>query len=230
MNIDNEDFPEVMKVSLESDSYIYLSKVINIFFEAIRGIRYHIAIDELVDKKENNNKNYLIQLSGVNYDMAVIKWCKLFGSSASQDTHYMHLMRQSDLQPCLSKLNINSQDDLKKDLLKNIGIEQGVFDNYIDDSILKYRDKFVAHFDLAMHIKYYDSKDLTDENDERLKTLPTFDIAIKSLYWLYDLIAIILRCKKGNGDGKDWAVLTREKIERRLSKEIAPLIEQLGSS
>jgi hypothetical protein len=58
-----------------------------------------------------------------------------------------------------------------------------------------------------------------------LKNYPAFDIAAKSLFWLYNFITEILKYKKG--DGKDWAIFTSDKIERRIAKEIAPLIEKL---
>lgn len=87
--IDKEDHPDIVKVALSSESYIYLSKAVHVYFEAMRGILYHKKIHKLL---ETNKDAYLVQLSNVNYDMAVVSWCKLFGTKRLQHTHFMRLM------------------------------------------------------------------------------------------------------------------------------------------
>jgi hypothetical protein len=65
--------------------------------------------------------------------------------------HYLHLVEKTDLLECLKKKNINNAQELTGDLLKAINVSKADFDDYLDNSIKKYRDKFVAHFDLEMH-------------------------------------------------------------------------------
>jgi hypothetical protein len=224
MDIGKENYPEIIKVSLSSKSYIYLSNMVRIYFEAMRSILYQREIHKLL---KNDASEYLVQLSNVNYDMAVICWCKLFGSKRSQKTHYQHLMKQSDLIDCLKVIGITNDKELKSSLLGHLGLDDEQFDDYLKNSIGKYRDQFVAHFDLELHEKKYDEQDNHEIDKKLLKNHPKFDIAVRSLDWLYDLISKLLHCKQATKSGRDWAVFTPEKNERRLLKEIKPLIEKL---
>lgn len=226
MVLDAEDSPEVVKVFLSSKSYVYLSKMVHVYFEAMRAIFYQREIYKLF--KEDANESYLMQLSSTNYDMAVISWCKLFGAKSSQHTHYLHLLEKPDLTDCLKNLRITNQQELKTNLLNGIDVSEQEFEGYLRKSILKYRNQFVAHFDLDLHIKKYDEPKSEEVNSKLLKEYPKFDIAIKSLDWLYDLISRILRCRQGNGrNAKDWAIFTAHQNNRRILKEIAPLIKKI---
>ncbi|HVE43606.1 MAG TPA: hypothetical protein VNC84_00515 [Gammaproteobacteria bacterium] len=226
MNIDKENYPEIIEVSLSDESYAHLSSRVRIYFETMRSILYQTEIHKLL---RENTSDYLIHLLSVNYDMAVIGWCKLFGSKHSQDTHYIHLMKEPDLIDCLKNIGITDDKELKDNLLKHINLHSDVFNDYCKNSIGKYRNQFAAHFDLKLHEKKYSGSDNGETVKKLLKNYPKFDIAIQSLDWLYDLISKLLHCKEDIGSGKYWAIFMPEKNNRRLLKEIEPFIEKLKS-
>src|SRR5579872_3219985 len=121
----------------------------------MRGIYYHHALSEYIEQQDKNwYEAHIIYLSGISLDISVVSWAKLFGNERSQKTHYVHLLKLNDLNDFLNKVNMSTEETLESNLLKSINRNKTEFDLYKTESILKYRDKFVAHMDLDLHKKH----------------------------------------------------------------------------
>lgn len=44
--------PQKLSVQLEDDAHVYLSQMISVFFESIRGIYYHRALSKYINEQD----------------------------------------------------------------------------------------------------------------------------------------------------------------------------------
>jgi len=93
-------------------------------------------------------------------DMAVLEWCKLFGSD--DESH----------QPVHWKNIASAPKHFRDDLLSRLGIDESKWRSYWNE-MKRYRDRVVAHH---------------DQRRIEIKTYPTFDLALKSAYFYYDFV------------------------------------------
>jgi len=93
-------------------------------------------------------------------DMAVIDWCKLFGSDR-EPVHWKRVVPRSD------------QADFRRDLLAYLGLTRKAWRAYRDD-LKSYRDKFAAHHD-PFH-------------PAAPRSVPMFDLGLSATVFYYDWI------------------------------------------
>jgi hypothetical protein len=93
-------------------------------------------------------------------DIAVLEWCKLFGSDddEKQTVHWKNV--------------VPDVDAFRHDLLSRLNIPQETWKSYWDD-IKRYRDQSVAH---------------RDQRRVEIKAYPTFDLALLSAYFYYEVV------------------------------------------
>ena len=98
-------------------------------------------------------------------DMAVLEWCKLFGSDDEQNqpVHWKHIAPDPE--------------QFRKDLFSNLRIYELKWRSYWTE-MKRYRDRVVAHH---------------DQRRIEIKNYPTFDIALDSAYFYYDYVVSELR-------------------------------------
>jgi len=109
------------------------------------------------------DNDFVVNGNGNFIDIAVLEWCKLFSSPKKEKHHYEHV--------------VDDADTFRTSMLAHIGETPQEWDDYID-TMKKYRDKYVAHWD--------------DDPDGALR--PVLDIAIASAAYLLDYL---------NANGKD---------------------------
>lgn len=99
--------------------------------------------------------NFWRLFHGNQLDIAVLEWCKIFGSD-TEPTHWKKVVLTAD------------QDAFRASLLTELGINQHAWAAYWDD-MKAYRDSLVAHhFELP-----------------RLDKYPDLGLALKSVYFYY---------------------------------------------
>lgn len=99
--------------------------------------------------------NFWRLILGINLDIAVLEWCKVFGSNA-ENTHWKKIVPEDE------------HDNFRDLLLQNIGMSKEEWLSYWD-SMKKYRDRQVAHYgELPADATY-----------------PVLDHAIDSSYFYY---------------------------------------------
>jgi hypothetical protein len=98
-------------------------------------------------------------------DMAVLEWCKLFGSD------------DDDHQPVHWRNVAGDPERFRKELLGRLGIYESKWRSYWAE-MKRYRDQSVAHH---------------DQRRVEIKTYPTFDLALESAYFYYDFLVVELR-------------------------------------
>jgi hypothetical protein len=98
-------------------------------------------------------------------DMAVLEWCKLFGSEDEQN------------QPVHWKNIALDPDGFREHLLSRLGIYESKWRSYWTE-MKRYRDQAVAHH---------------DQRKVEIKNYPKFDLALESAYFYYDLVVSELR-------------------------------------
>jgi hypothetical protein len=98
-------------------------------------------------------------------DMAVLEWCKLFGSDDEQN------------QPVHWKNIASDPEQFRKDLFSRLRIYQSKWRSYWTE-MKRYRDQVVAHH---------------DQRRIEIKNYPTFDLALESAYFYYDYVVSELR-------------------------------------
>jgi hypothetical protein len=98
-------------------------------------------------------------------DMAVLEWCKLFGSDdgTSQPVHWKNVA----LDP----------DKFRKDMFSSLRIYESKWRSYWSE-MKRYRDQSVAHH---------------DPRRVEIKNFPSFDLALESTYFYYDFLISELR-------------------------------------
>ena len=98
-------------------------------------------------------------------DMAVLEWCKLFGSD---DEHN---------QPVHWKNIASDPEQFRKDPFSKMRIYESKWRSYWTE-MKRYRDQVVAHH---------------DQRRVGIKNYPTFDLALESAYFYYDFVVAELR-------------------------------------
>jgi hypothetical protein len=98
-------------------------------------------------------------------DIAVLEWCKLFGSD--DDEH----------QPLHWKNIVSNQVQFRSDLLSSLGIYESKWRSYWSE-MKRYRDQSVAHHDLRRF---------------EIKNYPKFDLALEAAYFYYAFVVDQLR-------------------------------------
>jgi hypothetical protein len=93
-------------------------------------------------------------------DIAVLEWCKLFGSDDSerQTVHWKNVVPDTDA--------------FRQDLFSRLNVSAEQWKAYWDQ-IKRYRDQSVAHH---------------DQRRVEIKTYPTFDLALLSAYFYYETV------------------------------------------
>jgi hypothetical protein len=93
-------------------------------------------------------------------DIAVLEWCKLFGSddNEKQTLHWKNV--------------VPDVDAFRHDLLSRLNASPEQWKSYWDD-IKRYRDRSVAHH---------------DQRRVEIKAYPTFDLALLSAYFYYEVV------------------------------------------
>ena len=98
-------------------------------------------------------------------DMAVLEWCKLFGSDDEQN------------QPVHWKNIASDPEQFRKELFSELGIYESKWRSSWTE-MKRYRDQVVAHH---------------DQRRVGIKNYPTFDLALEFAYFYYDFVVAELR-------------------------------------
>lgn len=95
--------------------------------------------------KDKHNEVWFVLTINAYYDLAIINWCKIFGSH-TEPTHYFQLISSQNLQEKLKEMHINPSDSqqLKARLLANANLSLEELNNY-HPSTKDYRDRNLIH-------------------------------------------------------------------------------------
>jgi hypothetical protein len=115
-------------------------------------------------------------------DMAVLEWCKLFGSDDEQN------------QPIHWKNLASDPEQFRKELFARLGIYESKWRSYWTE-MKRYRDQVVAHH---------------DQRRVEIKKYPTFDLALESAYFYYDHVVSELRKHRIDQQPKDLRAYSAE--------------------
>lgn len=139
-----------------------LTATVNIIASLIRSVHLKRVLS---DFDPDPGLNFWRVMHGNLLDMAVLDWCKLFGSDDEehQKTHWKNV--------------VADEEQFRKDLLKAIGVDAGAWKTYWND-MKNYRDQHVAHRDFG-------KPDVTH--------YPKLDLALESSYFYYGYLIAELR-------------------------------------
>ena len=115
-------------------------------------------------------------------DLAVLEWCKLFGSDDEQN------------QPVHWKNIASDPEQFRNELLSALGIYESKWRSYWAE-MKRYRDRVVAHH---------------DQRRVEIKNYPTFDLALESAYFYYDFVVAELRKHGVDQQPKDLRAYCRD--------------------
>jgi hypothetical protein len=134
-----------------------LVAVVKMLVSVVRNIHLKRA---LVEVNEDPKLNFWRLMHGNLMDMAVIDWCKVFGSDdeQKQKLHWNNV--------------VDDQDGFREGLLRHIGLDETCWCTYWN-SMKKYRDQHAAHAD-------FDKRDV--------KHYPMLNLALTSSYFYYGQI------------------------------------------
>lgn len=122
--------------------YYYTFEMVN---ESVKQIkREHRPLPD-VDRK-------LLLEHEVYFDIAVIAWCRLFGSPSSNQTHWKNIYNDKCLRIACKSIGVNSKAAFRNRILKNANMTSLGFKHLCKDMI-DYRNKYVAHHDLTEALK-----------------------------------------------------------------------------
>jgi hypothetical protein len=144
-----------------------LIAVVNVLGNVVRSIQLKRV---LTDVDPDPPLNFWRVLYGNLFDIAVLDWCKLFGSDdeAHQQVHWKNVIADG------------RQQEFRAGLLAHLGIGANAWAEYWNH-MKTYRDQHVAHLD-------FKSRDLTH--------YPMLDHALESSYFYY--AAVIAELRKQN--------------------------------
>ena len=105
------------------------------------------------------------QIATAPMDMAVIEWCKLFGSDHKehQPVHWKNTISEED------------HDSFRKGLLRHLNVGRDDWMNYRDE-VKHYRDSHAAHLSVWRFRKGTDDR------------FPKLEIALEASYYYYDTL------------------------------------------
>jgi hypothetical protein len=120
-------------------------RIIDHLLRLLYVIRYAACHRALSQYKEEFNQNYWILICNNFLDMAILEWCKVFGSNREK-THWEKL--------------VDDHASFQQGLLKALKIDQSGWEAYRKD-IKKYRDKFIAHHQKDPNRTHYPHLDIS---------------------------------------------------------------------
>ena len=103
---------------------------------------------QLTAVDSNPKLNFWRVIYGGLLDLAVLEWCKLFGSNG-ETTHWKEL--------------VDDIDDFRNNLFNTVGIDQKQWENYWD-KMIAYRNDFIAHDRDNLDLKTYPELDIALES------------------------------------------------------------------
>ncbi len=107
-------------------------------FRLIYVIRNAANYRSLVKYKNDFDQNYWIQIFNNFFDMAVLEWCKVFGTD-SEPTHW--------------KTIVNDHASFRKSLLSCIGLDESGWSKYWRE-VKDYRNNIITHFKKIPDLHY----------------------------------------------------------------------------
>lgn len=116
-----------------------IGKVVDQVFRlvyVVRNIAHHRSLEPF---KDDSDQNYWILVFNNFMDIAVLEWCKAFGSK-SDATHWSN--------------HVADQDAFRAGLYERLSISEGEWHAYWED-IKNYRDKVVAHHESTTKVTHY---------------------------------------------------------------------------
>jgi hypothetical protein len=139
-----------------------LSEVVNVLVNLVRNIQLRRQLSVVCADPQ---LAFWRLIYGDLTDIAVLEWCKLFGSDddTRQALHWKSL--------------VSDHAKFRTDMLSRLGIYESKWRSYWNEMKL-YRDKSVAHHDLRR---------------SEITNYPKFDLALKSAYFYYEFIVAELR-------------------------------------
>ena len=139
-----------------------LSDAVEVLANLVRNIQLR---RELSAECAAPHLNFWRVIYGDLSDIAVLEWCKLFGSD---DEEY---------QPLHWKNIVSDQVQFRRDLFSRLRIYESKWRSYWNE-MKRYRDQSVAHHDIRRF---------------EIKNYPQFDLALEAAYFYYEFIVDELR-------------------------------------
>jgi hypothetical protein len=139
-----------------------LTDAIEILANLVRTIHLRRTLSSV---RADPHLNFWRVIYGNLTDMAVLEWCKLFGSDDEKN------------QPVHWKNMASDPEQFHKDMLSRLKIYDSKWRSYWTD-IKRYRDQSVAHH---------------DHRRVEIRSYPSFDLALQSAYFYYDFLISELR-------------------------------------
>ncbi len=140
-----------------SDKILKVANQVFRLVYVIRNVAYHRSLHEYKDKFE---QNYWILIFNNFLDIAVLEWCKVFGSN-KDETHWSN--------------HIKDKEEFRKQLLYRLNLSQEEWNKYWN-SMKSYRDHVVAHHEHDPNITSY-----PDLNHALISCYFYYEIIIKEL-------------------------------------------------
>ena len=129
----------------------------------VRNVAYHRS---LLKQKDNFEQNYWILIFNNFLEIAVLEWCKVFGSN-TDTTHWTKY------------IDVDDQAGFRSNLWKRLNLTEQEWKDY-RQKMKDYRDKVVAH----------------DEYNPKITNYPDFSHALESCYFYYEILIKELRLLK----------------------------------
>ena len=146
---------------------------VHLFAAVVRNIHLKRVL-HAVDP--NPNLTFWRLIYGDLMDLAVIDWCKLFGSDdkESQPSHWKNMIPEA------------AHDDFRRGLWQHLGITKDQWQIYRQD-VVDFRNNYAAHF----------SPPWLQRDEEEASGLeykyPDFSIALEAVYYYYSKLLVRLR-------------------------------------
>lgn len=141
-----------------------LTALVNVLGNVVRSIQLKRVLTET---DSDPPLNFWRVLYGNLFDIAVLDWCKLFGSDdeARQQVHWKNVIAEA------------GHEEFRTGLLGHLGVEAAAWTEYWNH-MKTYRDQHVAHLD-------FKSRDL--------RHYPKLSLALESSYFYYGAVIAELR-------------------------------------
>jgi hypothetical protein len=144
-----------LTITVERDRVVVITDVVDVLVSFVRAVRLR---RELSAACVDPHLSFWRVIYGNCTDMAVLEWCKLFGSDDNQN------------QPVHWKSVASNPDNFRKSLFSTLGIHESKWRSYWQE-MKTYRPQAVAHH---------------DQRRFSIKAYPKFDLALDSAYFYYD--------------------------------------------
>lgn len=133
----------------------------------IRNAACHRALSHYMDEC---NQNYWILIYNNFLAIAILEWCKLFGTD-SEPTHWKTL--------------VDDHNIFRQELLQTIGIDQSDWDTYWEN-IKNYRKEILAHHKQNPNVTHYPSLDIALESSFHYFTWLVAKLQHLNIYFVPD--------------------------------------------